>query len=136
VRESAAHKPEARAKGGAHLRWRFRLVCCGAPPRLTRDLEALKDEARPALRRALADNPSAEVRKRLEELLSRPALLPPGEALRRVRAVEVLERLGTPEARRLLGALAGGEPEARLTREAQAALRRLAERAAPGKPGG
>src|SRR5438128_193363 len=31
VRELAAHKPEAPAKGAAVLRWRFRLVCCRIP---------------------------------------------------------------------------------------------------------
>jgi hypothetical protein len=41
-----------------------------------------------------------------------------------VRAVEVLEHLGTTEAGDLLRALAGGAA-ARLTREAQAAVRRL-----------
>jgi hypothetical protein len=42
----------------------------------------------------------------------------------------VLEDVGTAPARRILEALAGGEPEARLTREAKAALRRLAGREA------
>jgi hypothetical protein len=48
------------------------------------------------------------------------------ELLRGVRAVEVLERAGTPEARQLLAALAGGAPGALLTREAAASLQRLA----------
>ena len=41
------------------------------------------------------------------------------------RAVEVLERVETEEARRVLEAMAKGVPEARLTREAKAALSRL-----------
>jgi hypothetical protein len=45
--------------------------------------------------------------------------------LRPTRAVELLERLGTPEARQALAALAGGAPEAPLTLQAKAALRRL-----------
>jgi hypothetical protein len=45
-----------------------------------------------------------------------------------LRALAVLERVGTPVARRLLEALAGGAPGVRLTEEAQAALRRLAKR--------
>jgi hypothetical protein len=39
--------------------------------------------------------------------------------------VEVLERAGTPEAAKVLAELAEGEPTARLTAEARAALRRL-----------
>jgi hypothetical protein len=39
--------------------------------------------------------------------------------------VQVLERLGTAEARELCASLAGGVAEARLTREAKATLRRM-----------
>ena len=41
------------------------------------------------------------------------------------RGVEVLERIGTREARRVLEAMARGMPESRLTGEAKAALARL-----------
>jgi hypothetical protein len=47
------------------------------------------------------------------------------ETVRLVRAVEVLEHIGTAEARELLELLARGTPEARITREAKAALTRL-----------
>jgi hypothetical protein len=69
------------------------------------------------------------VKRRLLALLKRPGgpVVPP-PVLRAVRAVAVLEDVGTPPARRILEALAGGEPEAILTREARAALRRLAQR--------
>ena len=40
------------------------------------------------------------------------------------RAAEVLERIGTPEARQVLQALAEGAPGALLTTSAQAALKR------------
>jgi hypothetical protein len=53
---------------------------------------------------------------------------PHSEFLRRLRAVAVLEHIGTPEARQVLENLAGGEPEARLTREAKASVARLSRR--------
>ena len=47
-----------------------------------------------------------------------------------LRAIEMLERIGTAEARQLLAVLAEGAPAARLTREAKLALDRLAGKAA------
>jgi RNA polymerase sigma factor (sigma-70 family) len=90
-------------------------------------LEKLGGLARPALRRALAGEPPLEVRRQIEQLLQKERMtLPPGDGLREVRAAEVLERLGSTEARQLLQSLAKGAPEARLTREAKASLERLA----------
>lgn len=48
--------------------------------------------------------------------------------LQLLRAVEVLEQIDTPEARRLLAELAQGAAAARLTQEAKAALERLEKR--------
>jgi WD40 repeat protein len=48
-----------------------------------------------------------------------------GETLRRLRAIAVLEKIGTPEARRVLERMATGLERARETRDAKAALRRL-----------
>jgi WD40 repeat protein len=91
------------------------------------DLEKLGERAEPALRKLLAGGPPLEVRRRAEQLLDRlERQVPSPERLRVLRAVEVLEQIGTPEARKLLEALARGAPEASLTREAQASLRRLA----------
>jgi hypothetical protein len=50
----------------------------------------------------------------------------------RSRALEALERAGSPDAVRLVRALAGGEPEARQTKEARAALQRLQRRGLAG----
>jgi hypothetical protein len=73
--------------------------------------------------------PSAEARRRVEELLARLKQgEPTGEALRAIRAVEVLEHIGGPEARAVLEALAKGAPEAHLTRDAKPSLERLAKR--------
>src|SRR2546422_803983 len=47
------------------------------------------------------------------------------ETMRGLRAVEVLERIGTPDAKAMLQTLAAGTPEARLTVEAQSSLKRL-----------
>jgi RNA polymerase sigma factor (sigma-70 family) len=90
----------------------------------TKQLSELGELAEPALRAALNDKPSAEKRRRIDDLLKRldPSNFP--EVLRGVRAVEVLESLGTPEARQVLQTLAEGAAEARLTREAKAALER------------
>jgi WD40 repeat protein len=96
-----------------------------------RDLEALGDVAEAALRAALEDGPTLELRRRVEPLLAKlegPVTAP--ELLRALRAVEALERAGTAEARAVLARLAGGAPPARLTREAQDALKRLDQRRA------
>ena len=50
--------------------------------------------------------------------------------LRVLRAVEVLERFGTPEARQVLEVLALGAPEMQPTHEARASLERLTRQAA------
>jgi RNA polymerase sigma factor (sigma-70 family) len=94
------------------------------------ELEALGEAAASDLRRALARGPSAEARRRLEALLQALDRPPAGERLQALRGVEVLEQIGSLEARALLAALAEGEPEARLTREAAAALGRLSRRPA------
>ena len=80
------------------------------------------DIAEAALRAALNANSSAEKRRRVEDLLKR--LDASEELLRGMRAVGVLESLGTAEAQQMLQALAQGAAEARLTREATAALER------------
>jgi RNA polymerase sigma factor (sigma-70 family) len=99
-----------------------------ARERATEELTKLRDPAAPALRKALAGRPPPEVEQRLKQILQQleGGLTP--EQLRDLRAVEALEHIGTPEARRLLAALAKGAPEARLTREAAASLERLDKR--------
>src|SRR5207249_10739415 len=96
----------------------------------TRELERQAELAEPLLRKALAGDPSPEVRRRIEALLGKlQGPVTSAEMLRSIRAIEVLEHIATPEARELLRKLAVGTPDARLTREAKAALERLVERA-------
>jgi WD40 repeat protein len=88
-------------------------------------LKQLNSQAEPALRQALKANPSPEKRRRIEEILrtlaeSRPDLSP--ETLRELRAVAVLGRIDSPEARRLLEELATGPESAPLTRQAKSTL--------------
>jgi hypothetical protein len=88
------------------------------------ELEGLGELAEAALRQALADDPPLDVRQRLERLLGRLATAPPARQLGDLRAVELLEWIGTPAARQVLGELAGGAAAARLTRQASKAERR------------
>jgi RNA polymerase sigma factor (sigma-70 family) len=138
------------------------------------ELEYLGKFVKPQLDKALTRGPSAELRKRIEQLLNKlphdekkqPAkpmgfggasvssmngqvtitgqvnklivngtevdLTPKAAAvgpsplwIRAVRAVAVLEQMGTPEAKHLLEKVAQGEAEALPTKEAKAALERL-----------
>jgi hypothetical protein len=98
----------------------------------TRELTQMGEQAEPALRRALEGKPSPEARRRVEALLAGPRRVRSPEGLRGLRAVQALECVGTADARRVLEGLSRGAPEARLTREAKATLRRLAGRPASG----
>jgi WD40 repeat protein len=90
-----------------------------------KQLEELGRRAEPALRAALKAKPSLEQRRRIEDLIAALPILPSPpapEELRQLRALIVLERIGTPEARRLLEEAAKGPESARLTRQARGAL--------------
>jgi hypothetical protein len=96
-----------------------------------RQLREIPLDFMPLVRQAQASNLSLEVQQRIKRALARPhtrAFTP--NLLRRLRAVQALEEIGSPEARRILQALAKGEPTAPLTQHARAALERLS-RAAP-----
>ncbi len=93
-------------------------------------LRELGEQVASSLRAELKAKPSLEKRKRIEEVLagldeSRPVS---GEPLRGLRAVQVLERIGSVEARQLLEALSRGVDSARLTQAAKEALARLKKR--------
>jgi len=100
----------------------------------TTELNMLGEVALPLLRKAMAGQLSLEGRRRIEKLLDTfGGPVPPPEALRALRAVEMLEHIGTPEARQALHAVSQGAPEARLAQDANASLKRL-EKRAPASP--
>jgi hypothetical protein len=78
------------------------------------------------LRQTYQKPPTEEVRRRIARLLEQveTAKLPP-DLVRRLRCVDLLERLGTAEAREVLVELVRGTVEPMVVDEAQAALERL-----------
>jgi RNA polymerase sigma factor (sigma-70 family) len=85
------------------------------------ELQKAAELAEPALRKALEQKPSLELQRRVERLLVQVA----GQQVRIGRALEVLERIGGPEAQTLLETLARGSPGAWRTGEAARTLERL-----------
>ena len=99
-----------------------------------KELEKLGELAAPVCRKAMESKPSTEMRRHLTALIEKQTKaelnLPP-DRLRAVRAAEVLERIGSKEAREVLGQFARGAEEASMTREAKASLERLPSRPTP-----
>jgi hypothetical protein len=98
--------------------------------RATAELQRLGKSIEAALRQVLADEPSLELRRRVESLLAqvdRPAPLS-AAFLRGLRALESLEQIGTPQARQVLEKFAGEATDVQLGREAKASLERLGRR--------
>jgi WD40 repeat protein len=93
----------------------------------TKKLRELGRAAEGPLRQALKRAPSAEQVARIEALLAglEPAARPRGDDLRAIRAVAVLEAIGTPEARQVLAEWADRGSPPRLADEAERALARL-----------
>jgi hypothetical protein len=95
------------------------------------ELEGLGELAGAPLRKVLNDEPSLELRQRVNRLLRKlSGPTPSSLVVRDLRAVEMLELIGDAQARGVLEILARGAPDARLTREAKAAVERLTKRAA------
>jgi WD40 repeat protein len=94
------------------------------------ELAALGPAAEPALKKRLQAKPSLEVVGRIEKLLgSIQSMRPSQDQLRVIRAVEILEHIGTPKAIAFLRELAGGAEGAHLTSHAKEAIERVDRRA-------
>jgi hypothetical protein len=90
------------------------------------DLANLGHMAEPALKRTLDRQPSEEVKHRVANLLERLEGSPEcSELWRLLRVVEVLERIGTPGARKILEKMANDSIDDDLVRESKASLARL-----------
>ena len=87
------------------------------------------DQSEGFLRQALAGTISGEARNRINRIIDASfAAIPEPDQLRDLRAVEVLEQIGTPEARDLLRRLGSGEVPTRVSRDAAESLKRLESR--------
>ncbi|HEY7425530.1 MAG TPA: WD40 repeat domain-containing protein [Gemmataceae bacterium] len=93
--------------------------------RATRELSEAGSDAADALRQALANNPSTEAKRRLEDLINRLSKGGNPERLRSLRAIEVLERIGTPEAIDVLRELGRQSLPVELHEDIEASLQRL-----------
>ncbi len=101
----------------------------GTHRKAAEELERLDGLAQPALEKALKSELAPKARQRVEKLLKHleGAVVGP-ERLQALRGLEVLEVIGTAEARAVLQSLAQGARGHRITEDARAAARRLAQR--------
>src|SRR5262249_42377084 len=91
--------------------------------RASGELEKMGEPGGPALRKALEGEPSTEARRRIEEVLKKTDnIAPRGELLRSLRAIGVLELIGTAEAKAGVQDLAKGAAGAGVTGAAREEL--------------
>jgi RNA polymerase sigma factor (sigma-70 family) len=93
----------------------------------SKELAKIDAQVEPHIRKALKGEVSPETARRLERILSTVDNLD-ASTVRMIRAVTILERIGSSDARAVLEALAGGAQGSRATEEAAASLQRLARR--------
>ncbi|HZU35227.1 MAG TPA: WD40 repeat domain-containing protein [Gemmataceae bacterium] len=99
----------------------------------THELSVLGNAVLPEIRKALEGKPSPEARRRLQLIFTQAGNRPPSpDTICHLRAVQVLEQVGTDEARALLQSLAAGVAITPETRAARAALDRLQQRNSAG----
>jgi WD40 repeat protein len=98
----------------------------------TTELQRLGWLAEPALKNVLANNPTEEVRRRVQGLLDllAPSARPSMDTtrLRHLRAIEVLEYIASPAAVAVLESWTRGSLDVELTNAARASLKRLKRR--------
>jgi hypothetical protein len=102
-----------------------------ARQKATQELMKQGDLADAALCKALTGRPSLEARRRIEQILDEHKnrrLWPDAGQRQLARAIDVLENIDNPAARRLLATLAQGAADAGLTRDAKGALERWGPR--------
>jgi hypothetical protein len=90
----------------------------------TKQLDELGELAVEQLRRRLAENPGAEEKRRIEELILKTRICPKAR-LRDLRAIQIVEYIGTRQSKSILEELAKGAPESVITQESKASLERL-----------
>ena len=90
-----------------------------------RRLKQIGTRSFPALELAIKKAPDLETTRRIQELLKTVETSLTPETLRDLRGLQILELIGTPEARQLLAQVAAGDAGAAKTRLAQSALERL-----------
>lgn len=92
-------------------------------------LKAFGVKASPALFKALGGKPPLEVRRRIEDVLESIGEFPiPPQTLRRTRAIQLLEQIGSQDAEKILRKLAETKPPTTASLDAEAALKRLKQR--------
>jgi hypothetical protein len=120
--------PEADLKAAARLIDDLNHDQVAVREKAAHQLSELAERAVAELRKSLERSPSLEARSRIERLLERAeAFVPSRGHLRVLRALEVLENIGTKQAHDIMVTLSKGAPEARLTQEALASLERLGQ---------
>jgi hypothetical protein len=92
----------------------------------SKELAKLGIEAEEALLRALQDSPSAELKRRVDELLALTHDKPlAATTVQQIRILRMLERRATPTAIELLRTVAKGPEDSPQTQQAKAALERI-----------
>jgi WD40 repeat protein len=87
-------------------------------------LVEMGDDVRVPLELALEGAATLDLKRRIQELLTQLGKTPQDRRLRILRSIEALQRAATTEADELLRALASGDPDVWITREAKVALER------------